>query len=327
MIEVAEISREQLFNDTVNTRIAEVKAKWEGITLKDVIATMPPRTVIDVGRRTVSGIIVPPMQERDENTVDMVRFSEHAQHYTAGQYMSASLMRDFLLPNSNAAMFQNNSVTDEEHEMDADLINDMSKRGLIPYAEDKVRALEAMADKKLISGRIALTGFSLGGNIALAVAAVGSDKLDIVAINADDPISAAGRNASDVRKDFMKSGSPGEQLAAVAATGVLAFQEHFAKRRLFIKDYPRFALANLIRSTRGMLNASTGEVTELLDKASNQYPNADIKLGVVEGGTVFQPSEAIVSRYPVVRYTGMWRHATVNNPFAQALMAEPVIHQ
>lgn len=297
-------------------RLVSAHNYWASKTLEDVQAEMPSPTVVEVGDRAVKAIIIPPRSTDVDKTRTIVRMAEHMQAHTAGQFMSAAILRDVVAPESEVIMLQNNSRGQEAQTIDGKLKMDIIKRGLVALAEDKMRVLE-----KLGVENASITGWSMGGGMGVALAAVGSDKVNITHVNSDEPPSKPGRTTVGLMLDFIKSGGYDDQLAAVADTRLPAWSEHFEPKALK-EDYRRFGTYTFLPNNLLIMRAMRGSVAQNMERARIETPQARIKIGAVENSNVFQDAQAAELADDSVTYDLKYKHTSVNHPFLQAVMAD-----
>ena len=307
-------------------RFEVVSQSWRDITLEDVVAGMPELTTVKAyGGTPVKVALLKPNHVDIDDTRTIVRFSEFLNGYNPVQWIGAEVTRQLVTPNSRMIMMPNNSFGQANHIVPnkPDAIELFNRDALNTLARNKSTALDHIDRNKYRLGKIGLTGWSFGANMALAVASLKDRQLEVVAVNADEPVSKIGRTAKELSKDFMKSGGFGEQRQAGKDSGIPAINQAFNALRL-IPDYMKFGIASQGKEAKQLLESMTGDVNELVKSALSNNPDIQIKLGQMVGSLIFEPSSVQPQNgVEVVAYDGPTnrRHATVNNPLVQGYMA------
>lgn len=299
----------------VDDHVCETAERWQSYSLSDVQKMMPETTVISAGEQLVHAAVLLPKGDFDNNEA-LVISAPHQNGWAPSIYIRSEITRQIVAPDAMAIVFPNNGGKDRYYQLTDQQIADLNKGNLAPIAEMRVRVLEA-----LHVGEIAATGFSLGANLAVAMAAVGSDKVEVIAINADEAPSELGRTNKQLRKDAMKSNSWGEQREAIADANIPALSEYFTRLNM-ARDYAGFALATLRRANKAVEQAMSGSIQPQIGRALEQYPNLPIKIGSIIGSLLTNDGDIHGTR--IRHYSGeaTHRHATGDNPFAHALMAK-----
>lgn len=308
--------------DMEGVNLVGVEHKWRGISLNDARAMVSKPTTVEINGRLINAYIIKPESVDYDPTDAVVRFAEFGQTINAiQQFIGAKITQEVVAPNRQLIMLENNGIGQTEHEFDDVLMESIRKKGLRPYAEDKIRVLEKLGIK-----RADFTGWSLGARLAIEAVAVGSTEIDVVHVNADEPPSMLGRTAKELRKDFMKSGGWAEQRQAGDDCEARAVAEAFKPARLAI-DYAKFGWASLRAHNQVLHDAMAGDISESMASAYNANPDVSIKLGVVEGSRICVPSKkdilGIARQNTTLEYYDdlYYRHGTVNHPILQALIA------
>lgn len=304
--------------------VLAVHERWQSVDLHDIRQAMPQPTVIDVGKCSVRAVVMDPQTKDVNENHTLVLGLPHQQAWKPSMYIRSKMLQDIVAPNSRLVVFPNNTIGDRYYDLTKDEQAKLSAGDISPYAEMQLRVLQTL---KL--SRVALTGYSLGGFSALAMGAVGSDKVEISHINADE-VPSRNRNPKQLRKDFMKSGGPKEQRQAIEDAKLPALSQALNIPRL-TADYIRFGLTDVVSAVRPSENkalhhAMAGSVGDKIRRSLVNNPDTTIKIGHVEGSHLFKGSiETITSNtVRVVTYTGEGSHLhpTGDNPIAHALMAK-----
>ena len=120
---MTEVLRKQLLNaPIIGERISDVSERWSTVTLDQVLDQMPnPETVEAMNGRRVKAVMIEPSGKEVDESETLVSFASFAQRYTPAHYIGASIVRDVVAPSSRLIMFQNNSRSNDVHEVDKDL--------------------------------------------------------------------------------------------------------------------------------------------------------------------------------------------------------------
>lgn len=307
-------------------RFEAVSQSWRDVSLESVVAQMPGMTTVKTyGDTPVNMVLLKPNHGDVDDTKTIVRFSEFLNGYNPVQWIGAEVTRQLVAPNSLMIMMPNNSFGQANHIVPnaPDAIELFSRDALNTLARNKWTALDHIDRNKYRLGKIGLTGWSFGANMALAVASLEDRQLEVMAVNADEPVSKTGRTAKELSKDFMKSGGFGEQRQAGKDSGITAINQAFSVSRLAL-DYLKFGIASQGKEAKQLLESMTGDVNELVKRSLSNNPDIQIKLGQMVGSLIFDPrSVQRQNGVQVVSYDQPTnrRHATVNNPLVQGYMA------
>ncbi len=305
-------------------RYEAVAEGWQNVTLEHVVRQMPDMTTVSVYGDTVNVASLKPDHDDVDDTKTIIRFSEYLNGYNPVQWIGAEVTRQLVAPNSRMIMMPNSSFGQANHVIPAqpDAQELFARDSLNTLARGKMTVLDYIHRNKYPLGKISLTGWSFGANMALALASLDYRQLEIESINADEAVSKVDRTAKELTKDFMKSGSWNEQRQAGTDSGIPAINYAFATGRLAI-DYLKFGIASQGTEAKQVKEAMSGDVDELVTRALTSNPDAKIKLGHMRGSIIFDPASIKTKGVRIVEYDGETnrRHASVNNPLLQAWMA------
>lgn len=282
--------------------------------LETVHEEMPDPTMVDIGDRMAKAVILEPDNPDYDETLTVVRFSEHQQPYQAMQYIGAKVMQQMVAPDSRLVMITRDAYKFNDKELGALRSGDAS-----PIGQVEMRILEELG-----LDRVILTGYSLGGISVASVAAAGSDSVEVIHQNMDEPPSKTGRTTKELKKDFMASGTWSDQRAAMQDADITPVSDdlRFAPRLLW--DYTKFGIGSLRPANKALLSAMSGSISDLLNKAEASYPDSAQKIGYIYGSKMLDPNSVLDTSAEVFEYgvLGFHRHASVNNPFMQAALLD-----
>lgn len=301
--------------------IESVYEHWYGKSYHDVAAEMPEPMYINIpGDRKVQTIEVAPTGSDHDITRDIVLGLPYLNGYTVHHYIRAKTLQLLTHPNSSVWIMPNNGSDKSAYQFNTEENCRLSNGDIRPLAEMQLRAFENSSAR---FGTLAITGYSQGGLTAVAMAAVGSDKLVIDRVNADEMPSRSNRTAKQLGKDFMSSGGLPELKGAVKDANIAALSEAMSTRRLGA-DLVKFGVTSLGKEAKLLKHAMSGSAQGLIEQAMNN--GVHIKVGSVAGSSLLD-IESIDTESPLltaVQYVGQpfdRRHATGDNVIAHAIMA------
>lgn len=310
----------------LDDQVQDVQRRWASYDFDDVRAMMPEPQVIDLPNdRQLRGVVLEPATPERDEACSLVLALPFCQAWKPSMFIRAEVMRQIIAPNSRLVVFPNNSITDEYYDLTEAELGTMHEGSMAPLAELQARALEVLK-----VGEAAVSGYSLGGVLAIELAAVGSDKLEICHINADETPNKE-RTSKQLQKDFLASGGWGEQRRAIEDAEVPALEKALNVSGLAL-DYARFGVASLRKTNKALHLAMAGSLVESIKRAKTNYPEASLKLGYVLGSKLFdlecigeaahEIAGASNGRVSIRDYSGdgAHMHSTGDNPYAHALM-------
>lgn len=313
------------YDDIVDPRTAAmiegVYAYWEGKDLHDIEREMPEPVHVDIGDdRSVQLIEVAPSSFDHDLSRDTVLCLPFLNGYTPHHYIRAKTLQMLTNPNSSVWILPNNGTANQAYRFNTNEAKRLVNGDIRPLGEMYIRAFENLSTTV---GTLALSGYSQGGLTTLAMAAVGSDRLTIDRVNADEIPSAADRTAKQLSRDFARSGGWNDLKGAVADAHIQALSEAMSTPRL-AKDIAKFGLASLSKEARLLKQAMSGSAHELVEQAINN--GVQVKLGSVAASRLFEVESIDVtsSMLTTVQYVGApfeHRHATGDNVIAHGVMA------
>lgn len=227
---------------------------------------------------------------------------------------------DVVNPDGLTIALPNNSGKKTYFDFTSDDLATLNSGDMRPLYEKHIRTVTALLGTTAI-GPVSIVGYSQGGLVALGMASVESD-LPIASVHAFEAPSAE-RTPKQLEKDFMKSGGPKDQLAAIGDAALPALDSAFRLHRI-CADYGRFFLDSLHKSNKAQMTAmATPNIDVLVEKALNDG-TTDVVLGYVEGSRMqgsYQPTERDGLRQIIISEgAGSHKHATGDNIVANALM-------
>lgn len=300
----------------IQDEILAIRESWQHKTLADIRAEMPEAEYVGMyDGRSMRAVVLDPEGERDEQTTDAL-ILPHQQDWTPHHYVRARIKQQLLAPNSRWVVLLNKNAHTFLPEEQKQLARGDGK----PQAEQQMQALEQFS-----VGATMLDGYSKGGLDALHVAALGSDKIEIVAVNADEVPSKVGRNTKELRRDFMASGGPLTLRKVIRSADILALSEAMSDPRL-LADMGKFAVASFKKENQLMEETMTGSADMLMRAAARQLPDGAAKVGFIEGSKLFDPQSLSPSVFRIIRLVkyygpGFARHASGDNPILNAAMS------
>lgn len=306
--------------------IAEERAYWQNFTRDDVEKAASKVLPLSPSIINSRAYLMSPDGETDE-TKSVALYAPLHKGWTADLYMRAKITQRYVAPNSRFFVFPSNTFGQKHYDLSYMAKNQAQRfedhGDIYPLGELDMRTLERISDVFDL-GDVALSGFSFGGKRAITTALVGSDKINITNLNADEVPSKSGRGLVPLLKDFMDSGK--EFPDAVKDTGIPALSEIFNGKGKFL-DMAKFG---------GMLVTPTGLQTEkalrdditldLVGLSTNM--SLEGKLGWVQGSTIFDPNTLnrlngnTLDGFDLVEYQGegFRKHASGDSLFVNAMM-------
>jgi hypothetical protein len=293
--------------------LEENQAAWQTYTLQDVHAAMPETQVTEQGRVVV---LDPTSQERDE-TYTTVLALPFQQGWKPSMYIRAEYARQVLAPESRMVVLPNNTASEQYYNFTKEERRKIGGGNLEPFFERHVRVLEDLG----VRGEVMLTGYSLGGLVAVGIAAKCPFSFEPKTVNADE-LPTGSREPKELQKAFLKSGGWHEQRAAIADAKLPVLSTALSTGRLAV-DYARFGLSTFEANNKALAaGMARGDFGDLLRQARRNLPETIIKLGHVAGSQLFLPIEGSLGEVDVREYSGAaaHMHATGDNVVAHALM-------
>jgi len=305
-----------------DTYVSEVHEKFASLSRRDILKQMPEPSIADISdTERLRYVDLCPPRGVNDNGDTVALFLPHAQAWKPSMYARAEFARQAVAKGARMLVFPNNTFGDSYYQLTDVQRERIAEGDLSSLAEKFVKVIEG-----LDIDSIALTGYSLGGLVGAEVAAVGSDKVKVTVINADETPNIVS-NAKELRNDFMASGGWGDQRQALKDSGIAAMEDILNVPRL-AADYVRFGAATLMNSDAGALHSGMARprLNENLARAYSTYPELGVKLGYMVGSLLFK-AEAVqehprtfVEAYGAYSTSGNHRHATGDNIVAHALM-------
>jgi pimeloyl-ACP methyl ester carboxylesterase len=298
---------EHLLTDTMQESLEE----WRERSLSAVLEHIPRPIQVD-GNTKITRL---PAITSEKSDLPIGLLLPHQQAFTPAHAVRAALFQELIAPEHDVIVMANNGLASDSYRFNKAQRAILKNGDFSPFAEQQARTLVTLG-----ISNIAITGYSLGARLAVELGS--TDELEIVALNADEAPTAAGRSPKQLQKDFLASGGWGEQRAAIDDSGVLAVRQAYAPHKLAY-DYAKFGIATLNPDNAAIKNAMQGSMAESLAKARRANPQMPIKLGRVAGSQLTDLSDIDTTDVTVRTYTGeaARKHATGDNPIAHALMA------
>ena len=301
--------------------IADMPRRFMGASASDL------RT-LDLGTRQTRAVVLPALTpEKSDTAIGLIL--PHQQRWTDAHAIRARVMQRLIAPEHDVFVLPNNSIRNSNYRFAPQAFARTKSGDMRPLASLDVATLELLAHIRG-TGKIALTGYSLGARVVLEIAQDHLlQKIEPVGFNADEAPSKLDRTAEELQRDFMKSGGFGAQLAAIADSGLTSLQETYTRPRL-AADYALFGAAALLNSQNGAIHAAMADTAFHSPEKFVDY-GADVprKIGYVAGSRLFEvDAEAQkILGHPGVRLTeyngeGTHEHATGDNPVIHALMVK-----
>ncbi len=303
--------------------------RWSGKTLADINAEQPQPDHVGVSSdHHVEKVTLDPVDGEYDGT-DIVIPLHFMQGWTPHHYIGARIVQELVFPNSRVTILPNAP--------DSVPLDDEDKKkmamGINVLTEYQMLALE-----KLGLGTTALLGFSYGGLTTLRLAGHGSDRLEIVKINADEVPHEEDRGPLKLMRDFDRSSGIPRLKQAIASSGIPPLSEAMDSVGITI-DVLRFSKrAALSKEGRLMGRDMTGTHNDDIARAVHQLGGSNVKLGYIDGSSMFNIDDLdLLSTYTpiaprvgprIVHYFGedFYAHAAVDNPILRAGLAYDGLH-
>ncbi len=310
----------------IDDRARGLHDMWQKMSHSDWLGLMPGTELVPVSdTQSVKIAEVNPPGDYDPERA-LVLFLPHAQAWKPHMWMRAAVARQLAAPDSRMIVFPNNGYKDEAYTLSD---HDTSK-GYKPLAEQFARVLE----KKGV-GQVALVGYSLGGILAPAVAAVNSDKFQTLHIGSFEAPNV-NRTDKELKDAFMADGL-GNFRASVADAEIPALSKAMSLGR-FGLDLYKFWRTNATDPTNQYLTKmmEKGLLTnKLLVEAGAVDPETVITVGRMATSAIAASPKALpgnfvlhsVDRFNFRSYSGPYDHGhtTGDNIFAHGLMIKDAL--
>ncbi len=305
----------------IQSELGRSQHHFYGMNLAEVEQEMPDAQRIGIyDGRTVEVAVVDPDsgEDRDEQD-DLVLAEPYLNGWTPHHYIRAKALQHIVAPNSRVIVLPNSSFGHQSYSF-TDTEQQKLKHGdIAPLSEQQMKALERLDIKTAW-----LTGYSQGATNVLGIASIGSDKIDVAKVNADEVPSETGRDAKALQKAFMESGGLGALRAAVRDACINALAEAMSPRRLAV-DLTKFGLVSQRGWAKDMAQTMTGSAEGLVQGAIRQLGKHAVKVGFIEGSSLFDPSSLSPETEQAIRlvhYKGnlMHGHASGDNVYMHAAM-------
>jgi hypothetical protein len=305
----------------IDKDVREAHARWQTMSLGQVVARMPEPTETKYGR----AVILEPEGDFDENRT-VVLCLPHQQAWKPSTAIRALFMQDAVAPSSRLVVLPNNTVGQKPYyTFDNAQAETIASGRMFPFYENQTRLLEKLG----IQGEIDLTGYSLGAMTAAGIASMGSEKWRVRVVNADEAPNKD-REVKDLKVDFLKSGTWTDHRQAIRDTTIPVLADALSAPRL-AADYARFGLSTRIPENVALeAGMAASNFNFMVQAVAGMHAGIVIKLGQVAGSRITDveglavTAEAADTRGAVahVMYTGhgAHRHATADNVVAHALM-------
>jgi hypothetical protein len=306
----------------LDDHVRDVHERWQEHVLYDVYQMIPKPTVVDLpDNRRARAVVLEPATPDVDTDLTLSLALPYQQAWKPSMFIRAAIAREIVAPNSRMVVLPQNNIRQQFCELDAMELHRLFKGDMRPFYEYETRVLEALK----VQGRVALTGYSLGGLTAIGIAGRGSTQFEVAVVNSDEAPNKV-RSTRQLAKDFQKSGAWKEQKAAIADAAVPALTEALNTCRL-AWDYAKFGIAHTTttQSKAIMSGMASPSYPELVARAQTQYPNMQLKIGSVLGSQLFDIFQSgyvrgdNVSKY-IYSGEGTHLHATGDNVMAHALM-------
>jgi hypothetical protein len=300
--------------------VLETVERWQSYSRDDIAKMMPDYRYVRAGAERHIGLaVLSPQVEHDGENIAL--FLPHQQAWKPSMFIRAELGRQIVNPHARMYVFPNNSMRNVYYSLTDLEQSHLHVGDLGPLARLQARALGALG-----VDTVRLSGYSLGGRLAVEVAAQSDHYMDIKAVNADEAPSKRGRNSKELQRDFLASGTWGAQRQAIKDAAIPVLSETLSAPRLGV-DYARFGLAAALNpQNKAIKQAMTGDMEEALSRAIYINPGTPFKIGYVIGSSLFEAPDAD-RRHPRLSYEeyngeGAHAHSTGDNPLAHGLMMD-----
>lgn len=301
----------------IDDTFMEVHERWQAArSLTDVVPVVPELEAVEAGGEYVHIARLAPHKE--PNGSKLVVAFPYQQGIGSTMLANTAFMQQTVYPHSEVIMlpqtYKGKNSSFELSDTDAARLEAGS---LAPIAEKYARVLDGMK-----AGKLAITGYSLGGRLAADIAAISGD-YEVTAVNIDEAPFHKDRTAKQLQKDFMKSGGYFMQRKAMADAGLGRIVGKEAGLVLAV-DYAKFGVNSFSKVAKlvhmGMVH---GDLSLTLKEIQNNHPAAPIKVGSVEGSLLTAPEDIaeLAASIDTVLYTGdaARKHTTGNNFAMNAL--------
>lgn len=331
------LSPEQLNLSAINAILPDLAAEvrethWANKNLADVRKEMReqfPAMYQFVSTGENQGMNVGLLLPRRGVEVDMKKLVviklAHQQGFDDAHYIMARVLQDMICPEARVLVLPNDSLSQQNYFFNFEQKNRLAKGDYSPIPEIQNRAIEIVLNGEQ-DVDVLVSGYSKGGNDALWVPKIGSTVFNLIGVNSNELLSATGRTAKGVIKDFGRSGGWNDQRAAIAQAEIPALSEANNARRLMIA-YGRFGINQFTRLSKLSLQSMTGSVDDLLREAiARMHADNTISIVSIDGSYMFDPksiSETNQSKLgAVLNLNGdlYHKHASADDPFIQARM-------
>jgi hypothetical protein len=311
-------------------RIQTLRDKWYNRTYSQAAEAVPEPTFVtlDDDRRVKTFILEPEDGHAADPSLTLVLAQEFLNGYAIDKDIRARIMRDMIAPTSRLIVLPNNAYKDHAYDLtinEKERILEGSER-MKPYGEMFIRVLEKL-DRRMPLGDVALSGYSQGANSVIAMAAVGSDRLRITNVNADEVVSKQGRDPKQLENDFKGPDGAKESLAifrdSIMDANIPALAEAMNARSRYL-GLARFGIKSMGKEAQLLKYAMSGSMDTTISKIPQ---DVHLKIGHMDGSPMFDPESLSVRGRRVidmlVEYYGdnTYKHASSNNPWTHGLMA------
>lgn len=316
---------EQMLTPEMGLAVADSQVSWINTSYDDVVeaATATPSSEL-TEFHSRAFVLQPETRDFDE-TKSVALALPHLNGWTPHHYIRAKVMQQVVCPDNRLIVFPNNSFGQTNYDLKN--LNDKQVRmfengSMKPVAIKHMRTLEELNRKQPL-GSVALSGYSLGGNIVLSMANLESDSVEVTNVNADETPSKVNRMPSELKKDFMQSGGVGELRSAIQESEIDALMSAMRINRMAL-DLARFGIKSLGKDAKLVAQGMSDSIGLELLSLSGKSDKLQVKLGYVEGSRIFDPTA--ISKKTFAQVTayggkGFHKHASGDNPYVHALMA------
>ena len=249
----------------------------------------------------------------------------HLNGWTPHHYIRSRVLQQIVAPENRVVVFPNNSYHEQCYNLSTlstEQRNQLAQGKMKPVADKHLATLELL-NRGTRLGELFLSGYSLGGRIALSMAQSGSDRLWVTGLNIAETPSQDGRTAKRLQKDFLKSGSPIDLRRSIKEAQIPALSSAMSLGRMAV-DLAKFGLegmseeAKLIQS--GMSDTANSDLFAVVT-----HDKIRVKVGFIEDSKLFDHRSigpATKKAIDVVRYggEGFHRHSSADNVILHALM-------
>ena len=314
---------ESMMNGQLRSSIERVHNYWSGKSLRDVVEEMPEPTVVSINEmHDVAVVQIEPNSIDYDQSRDILLALPYLNGYTPHHYIRAKTLQLLATPNHNMWLLPNRIGNKPAYSFDSDQRKLLSEGNMSPLGEVYYGAFDAINRDRTL-GAVSVSGYSQGALTALAIAGVNQTSFSIERVNADEAPSQIDRDEKHLQRDFMKSSSLFNLMAAVKNADIKPLSQAMNIPRLVL-DRARFSMNSQSSEAKMIHNAMTGSASELVRRAVES--GAAVKLGYIAGSTLFDPSSVGYARngLDIVEYQGApfdRKHASGDNVVAHAIMA------